>query len=155
MSRRTRARVNEIYAGLDPVALLRDIRAVQEQLANLTDAAPASHPTAMSPIEQFLSSLQIAWKDGAGRPNDRPIAKSKRERRRPDPLVKATYSYANGSRPSRGGPAANSCPSFRQKTSGSTRRLAALTTPDHRSVGFASAGSRSSRVRPAASDLCG
>lgn len=85
-----RARVNEIYAGLDPVALLRDIRAVQEQLANLTDAAPASHPTAMPPIEQFLSSLRIAWKDGAGRPTDTPIAKPKRERRRPDPLVKAT-----------------------------------------------------------------
>ena len=85
-----RARVNEIYAGLDPVALLRDIRAVQEQLANLTDAAPASHPTAAPPIEQFLSSLRIAWKEGAGRPTDRPIAKPKRERRRPDPLVKAT-----------------------------------------------------------------
>lgn len=84
-----RARVNEIYAGLDPVALLRDIRAVQEQSANLTDAAPASHPTAMPPIEQFLSSLRIAWKHGAGRPTDRPIAKPKRERRRPDPLVKA------------------------------------------------------------------
>ncbi|MGY3611307.1 ISNCY family transposase, partial [Bradyrhizobium sp. Lot11] len=85
-----RARVNEIYADLDPVALLRDIRAVQEQLASLTDAAPASHPTATPPIEQFLSSLRIAWKDGTGRPTDRPIAKPKRERRRPDPLVKAT-----------------------------------------------------------------
>lgn len=85
-----RARVNEIYAGLDPVALLRNIRAVQEQLANLTDAAPASHPTAAPSIEQFLSSLRTAWKHGAGRPTDRPIAKPKRERRRPDPLVKAT-----------------------------------------------------------------
>ncbi len=83
-----RARVNEFYAGVDPVALLGDIRAVQEQLANLTDAAPASHPTAMPPIEQFLSSLRIAWKDGT--PTDRAIEKPKRERRCPDPLVKAT-----------------------------------------------------------------
>ena len=85
-----RVRVNEIYAGLDPVALLRDIRAVQQQLASLADAAPASQPTAAPPIEQFLSSLRTAWKEGAGRPTDRPIAKPKRERRRPDPLLKAT-----------------------------------------------------------------
>jgi len=49
-----------IYAGLDPVALLRDIPAVLEQLAGLTAAAPASHPTAAPRIEQFLSSLRIA-----------------------------------------------------------------------------------------------
>jgi hypothetical protein len=85
-----RGRVNEIYAGLDPVALLRDIRAIQQQLASLADAAPASPPTAALPIEQFLSSLRTAWKEGAGRPTDRPIAKPKRERRRPDPLLKAT-----------------------------------------------------------------
>jgi hypothetical protein len=85
-----RDRVNEIYAGLDPVALLHDIRAVQQQLASLADAAPASQPTAAPPIEQFLSSLRTAWKEGAGRPTDRPVAKLKRERRRPDPLLKAT-----------------------------------------------------------------
>jgi len=85
-----RDRVNEIYAGLDPVALLHDIRAIQQQLASLADAAPASQPTAAPPIEQFLSSLRTAWKEGAGRPTDRPVAKLKRERRRPDPLLKAT-----------------------------------------------------------------
>ena len=85
-----RGRVNEIYASLDPVALLRDIRAVQERLASLADAAPGSQLTAAPPIEQFLSSLRTAWKEGTGRPIDRPIAKPKRERRRPDPLVKAT-----------------------------------------------------------------
>ncbi|RTL81600.1 MAG: ISNCY family transposase, partial [Hyphomicrobiales bacterium] len=85
-----RARVNEIYGSLDPVALLRDIRAIQERLARLTDAAPTSDPSAPPPIDQFLSSLRTAWKDGAGRPTDRPIVKAKRERRRPDPLVKVT-----------------------------------------------------------------
>ncbi|MCK1612083.1 hypothetical protein IVA77_00120 [Bradyrhizobium sp. 136] len=59
-----RARVNEVYTRLDPVALRRDIRAVQEKLACLTESAPASHPTARPPIEQFLSSLRIAWKEG-------------------------------------------------------------------------------------------
>jgi hypothetical protein len=85
-----RARVDEIYASLDPVALLRDIRAMQERLATLTDAAPASGRTAPPPIDQFLASLRAAWKEGAGRPTDRPIVKAKRERRRPDPLVKGT-----------------------------------------------------------------
>ncbi len=85
-----RARVNEIYTSLDPVALLRDIRAIQERLARLTDAAPTSDPSASPPIDQFLASLRIAWKEGAGRPTDRPIVKPKRERRRPDPLVEVT-----------------------------------------------------------------
>jgi hypothetical protein len=84
-----RTRVNEIYASLDPVALLRDIRAIQECLAGLTDAAPASDPSAAPPIDQFLASLRTAWKEGTGRPTDRPIIKKKRERRRPDPLLEA------------------------------------------------------------------
>jgi hypothetical protein len=54
------------------------------------NAAPASQSAVAPPIEQFLSSLRTAWKEGAGRATDRPIAKPKRERRRPDPLVKAT-----------------------------------------------------------------
>lgn len=112
------ARANEIYAGLDPVALPRDIRSVQEQLANLTDAAPARHLTAMPPIEQFLSSLRIAWKDGA---DARPTGQLRSRSESGDALIRSSklrHSCANGSRPSRGGPAANSCPSFRQKTRG-------------------------------------
>lgn len=31
-----------------------------------------------------------AWKDGALRPTDRPVEKLKRERRRPDPLLRAS-----------------------------------------------------------------
>ncbi len=76
-----RAHVSEIYAALDPVALLRDIRAMQERLAALTDvASPASGPSAPPPIDQFLTSLRTAWKEGSGRPTDRPIIKAKRER---------------------------------------------------------------------------
>jgi hypothetical protein len=86
-----RARLREIYAGLDPVALLREIRAAQEWLAALADAEPTALPaTAAQPIDLFLASLRTAWKDGAIRPTDRPIIKAKRGRRRPDPLVRAT-----------------------------------------------------------------
>ena len=84
-----RARVNEMSARLDPVILLRDIRAMQERLATLADAPPSGSPAAPS-IELFLASLRTAWKDGAARPTDRPPVKAKRERRRPDPLVEVT-----------------------------------------------------------------
>ena len=86
-----RARLQEIYAGLDPVVLLRDIRATQESLAALADVQPVGRAAAAEqPIELFLTSLRTAWKDGAIRPTDRPIVKAKRGRRRPDPLVHAT-----------------------------------------------------------------
>jgi len=86
-----RACLQKIYAGLDPVVLLRDIRAAQERLAALADVQPVGQTTAAEqPIELFLASLRTAWKDGAIRPTDRPIAKAKRGRRRPDPLIQAT-----------------------------------------------------------------
>jgi hypothetical protein len=86
-----RVRLQEIYAGLDPVALLRDIRATQERLAALADAKPEGDVSMTPPpIELFLEGLRTAWKDGAVRPTDRPIVKAKRGRRRPDPLLQAT-----------------------------------------------------------------
>jgi hypothetical protein len=87
-----RVRLQEIFASLDPVALLRDIRVTQERLAALADAEPVANAGAITqPIELFLASLRTAWKDGGGaRPTDRPIVKAKRGRRRPDPLIRAT-----------------------------------------------------------------
>ena len=76
-------------ARLDPVILLRDIRAMQERLATLRRRAAFGSPAAPS-IELFLASLRTAWEDGAARPTDRPPVKAKRERRRPDPLVEVT-----------------------------------------------------------------
>jgi hypothetical protein len=85
-----RARLQQSYVGLDPVVLLRDIRATQERLAALADVQPVGHAAAEEePIELFLASLRTAWKDGAIRPTDRPIVKAKRGRRRPDPLIQA------------------------------------------------------------------
>jgi hypothetical protein len=86
-----RARLQEIYAGLDPVVLLRDIRVAQERLAALADKPPDAHTVGVpQPIDLFLASLRNAWKDSAVRPTDRPIVKAKRGRRRPDPLGRAT-----------------------------------------------------------------
>jgi hypothetical protein len=86
-----RGRLQEICANLDPVALLRDIRAAQQRLADLADVKPAGGSIAAAPpIDLFLASLRTAWKEGGSRPTDRPILKVKRGRRRPDPLVQAT-----------------------------------------------------------------
>ncbi|MEY9194777.1 MULTISPECIES: integrase [Bradyrhizobium] len=86
-----RHHLQEIYAALDPVALLRDIRDAQERLAALADTQPIAHPAAAwQSTDRFLASLRTAWKDGAMRPTDRPIVKAKRGRRRPDPLIRAT-----------------------------------------------------------------
>jgi hypothetical protein len=56
-----RARLQEIYAGLDPVVLLRDIRATQERLAALADVQPVGQAAAAEqPVELFLTSLRTA-----------------------------------------------------------------------------------------------
>ncbi|WP_293881512.1 transposase family protein [Sphingomonas sp.] len=89
----SRARLREIFADLDPVRLLRDIRAAQQRLVALADA---SSPAAMTeepsapPLDAFLSSLRTAWQSGDTRPTDSNKPQAKRGRRRPDPLIKAT-----------------------------------------------------------------
>jgi hypothetical protein len=79
-------------SGLDPVRLLRDIRAVQQRLVEIADrtgigehAAPA-RPT----LEEFLKGLRTAWREGEVRPTAQPKPKAPRERRRPDPFAKVT-----------------------------------------------------------------
>lgn len=61
-----RHHLQDIYAALDPVALLRDIRGAQERLAALAETQPvADAATASQSIDLFLASLRTAWKDGA------------------------------------------------------------------------------------------
>ena len=87
-----RSRVNAIYADLDPVLLLREIRSFQGHLVEIADrpvTGEADPPTAPT-IEQFLSGLRTAWRDGEARPTDKPKAKAWRGRRRPDPFVAVT-----------------------------------------------------------------
>ena len=84
----TLERVAAIYATLDPVQLLNAIRSVQQRLVDIADR-PASGdlpaPTAPT-LEEFLSGLRTAWREGEVRPTSKPKEKAKRGRRRPDPL---------------------------------------------------------------------
>ena len=89
----TRARLREIFAGLDPVRLLRDIRAAQQRLVVFADATNpemvGEEPTAPS-LDAFLSSLRTAWQSGEARPTASDKPRQKRGRRRPDPLIEVT-----------------------------------------------------------------
>jgi len=87
-----RRRVEMVHATLDPVVLLRDIRTLQGELVALADrptADDAPAPTAPT-LEQFLSGLRTAWKDGEARPTAREKPAAKRGRRRPDPFAAVT-----------------------------------------------------------------
>ncbi len=87
-----RQRVEAVHATLNPVRLLREIRAAQQRLVEIADStadgggAPPTGPT----LEQFLSGLRTAWRDAEVRPTARAKEKGKRGRRRPDPLVSVT-----------------------------------------------------------------
>ena len=77
---------------LDPVRLLKTIRAAQQQLVEIADR-PVSAKRSRSArrrLEQFLSGLRTAWQDGEVRPTNKPKAKAPRGRRRPDPLARVT-----------------------------------------------------------------
>jgi len=84
------AHLSEIFAQLDPVRLLRDIRVAQQRLVALSDGTSPSmvseEPTPPL-LDAFLSSL---WQSGDARPTDSCKPRQKRGRRRPDPLVEVT-----------------------------------------------------------------
>ena len=85
--------LREIFAGLDPVRLLRDIRAAQQRLVAVADAtgtSAVSADPAPRPLEAFLSSLRTLWQSGDARPTASDKPGLKRERRRPDPLIAVT-----------------------------------------------------------------
>src|SRR5215472_17214185 len=91
-SAEVRDRVQELRANLDPVHLLKEIHALQQQLVEIADR-PAFVETAKptSPtLEQFLSGLRTAWQEGEVRPTSVAKAKPKRSRRRPDPFAAVT-----------------------------------------------------------------
>ncbi len=75
---------------LDPVALLRDVRAAQQELHEMLSRATAEPRNVGTPvdIQTFLSSLATAWKSGEVRPTHRPTAAAPRSwRTRRDPLA--------------------------------------------------------------------
>jgi len=77
-----------IHAALDPVALLREMRTTQQHLVEIADMPLSDDvkPTAPT-LEQFLSGLRTAWKEGEVRPTARLKPKAIRLRRRPDPFA--------------------------------------------------------------------
>jgi hypothetical protein len=80
--------VQALGATLDPVQLLSQMRAAQRRLVAIADRPIASQTVAATPpLEQFLSNLRTAWKEGEVRPTPRAKAKAKRLRRRPDPFA--------------------------------------------------------------------
>lgn len=91
-SEETRRQVTALHATLDPVELLRTIRAVQQELVAIADnpaSGEAVAPTAPK-IERFLAGLRIAWQEQEVRPTGKPKEKAPRGRRRPDPFVTVT-----------------------------------------------------------------
>ena len=86
-----RRRVEALSATLDPVRLLSEIRAAQQNLVDVADgASETSAAPCAPPIEEFLAGLRTAWKEGEVRPTARAKVKQKRGRRRPDPLAQVT-----------------------------------------------------------------
>ena len=78
-----------MFATLDPIVLLRDMRLAQLRLVDLADkdgAVRDDEPT----IEEFLAGLRTAWKEGEVRPTAKPAEEPKRGRCRPDPLADIT-----------------------------------------------------------------
>jgi len=76
-----------IHATLDPVVLLREMRAAQQHLIDIADTPVADTKPTTPTLEQFLVGLRTAWKEGEVRPTARSKPKAKRLRRRPDPFV--------------------------------------------------------------------
>ena len=88
----TRQGLREVFARLDPVQLLRNIRVAQEKLVRLADEAAKMEPSEPSPppLDAFMSSLRTLWHEGEVRPTAIEKAPQTRGRRRPDPLVEVT-----------------------------------------------------------------
>ena len=67
------AKLRQLCATLDPVALLQGIRMAQAELAAFTvnGSAPSEVPVAGNDIDTFVRGLATAWKDGETRPTHR------------------------------------------------------------------------------------
>lgn len=77
---------------LDPVLLLRDIRAAQQVLSDIAANAPRDRAVlpAVTEVSTFLNSLATAWKDGEVRPTHRRQPRGERWwRTREDPFAHA------------------------------------------------------------------
>ena len=67
--RQAHDRIAELSDRLDPIRLLRQMRARQQRIVDIADqpvAAPSD--TDVPPLEQFLAGLRTAWREGEARP---------------------------------------------------------------------------------------
>ena len=86
----TKRQVQARFAKLDPVRLLRDVRAAQQRLVEIADAPDVAGAIEPPTLEQFIAGLRIAWREGEAQPTARAKQKVRRLRRRPDPLAAVT-----------------------------------------------------------------
>jgi hypothetical protein len=82
-------RLREIFADLDPVRLLSEIREAQRNLTQLeVGGGTATSPEATQYLDRFVKSLSTAWREGEVRPTHRKTADRPRAwRTRADPFV--------------------------------------------------------------------
>ena len=79
-----------VYATLDPVQLLSDIRHSQARLVEIDDQPVVDATAAGTPtLEQFLANLRAAWHT-RGSADGTPEGEEEAGRRRPDPFVAVT-----------------------------------------------------------------
>jgi integrase-like protein len=92
VSEAVKSKLKAQFGGLDPVLLLRDIRAAQQVLSELAARGPQVRPTMATATDMptFLDSLATAWKDGEVRPTHRKQPATERWwRTRADPFAHA------------------------------------------------------------------
>jgi hypothetical protein len=73
MPAETKARLKNVFAGLDPLHLLNEIRAAQSVLSHLASGRPmaSTERERDAELDRFLKSLSTAWQDGEVRPTHR------------------------------------------------------------------------------------
>jgi len=92
VSQAIKMKLEEQFSGLDPVRLLRDIRAAQQILSDMAARVPRDPvmTPAIADIATFLDSLHTAWTNGEVRPTRRKQPGAVRWwRTRADPLAHA------------------------------------------------------------------
>jgi hypothetical protein len=92
VSETVKSKLKEQFDRLDPVLLLRDIRAAQQVLSDIAACGPQDRSLvpAATDVSTFLESLATAWKDGEIRPTHRKQPAAERWwRTRADPFAHA------------------------------------------------------------------
>ena len=91
MTEEAKRRLEAVFATLDPVKLLSEIRKAQTHLVEIADRMVTETGAPDEPtLEEFLASLRTTWRQDEVRPTAPKKEMGKRGRRRPDPLAAVT-----------------------------------------------------------------